>query len=136
MDASLPDHLVLFDGVCNFCNSTVQRIIRNDKKNVFYFASLQSDIGQKILDNFRLKTNAADTIVYIRNGIVFTKSDAALQIAGRMKFPFPVLCLGFIVPRFLRNIIYDYIAKNRYKWFGKSENCVVPTEEQKKKFIS
>jgi len=135
VDTSLPDHLILFDGVCNLCNSTVQRVIRNDSKNIFYFTSLQSEAGQKILDNFRLKTNTFNTFLYLRNGKLFTKSDAALQVAARMKFPYPLLCFGFCVPRFLRNFIYDYIAAHRYKWFGKMDSCPVPDEEQKKRFV-
>ena len=135
METPLPDHLILFDGVCNLCNATVQRVIRNERKNEFFFASLQSETGQKILDNFRLKTNAINTFVYIRNGKAFIKSDAALQVAARLKFPYPLLCFGFIFPRFLRNYIYDYISVHRYQWFGKSDDCPVPAEEQRKKFI-
>lgn len=132
--SSLPGHLVLFDGICHFCNSTVQRIIRNDPSGKFYFIPLQSETGSKMLDKCRHKINA-DTIIFVKHNKCYTKSDAALLIAAEMKFPYPLLCFGFIVPRFLRNLIYDYIARNRYKWFGKSESCMVPDEKQKARFI-
>lgn len=125
--------LILFDGVCNFCNNTVNFIIKKDKKDQFRFASLQSEIGQTLLGGLPSNT---DSIVYVRNQKVLVKSTAALYIATDLGYPFKILAIFRLIPTSWRDSCYDYIAKNRYRWFGKTEQCEIPTEQNRKKFIS
>jgi len=127
--------VVLFDGVCNFCNSSVNMIIDNDKKDVFRFSSLQSDYGQKCLFKFNLPTDKFSTLILIDGEKFFTRSSAALRIARNLSMPYNLLYLFIIVPPFIRNIFYDIISRNRYKWFGKKESCRIPTAEERTKFI-
>lgn len=135
---ALPDHkkLILFDGVCNLCNSSVQYVIKHDKNNVFLFAALQSDIGQQIIEAYKIDTNKVDSILlYTPEKGVDYKSTAALKIASQLGFPQNLMTAFFIIPPFIRNWVYDYIAKNRYKWYGKKESCWIPTPELKSKFL-
>jgi len=128
--------LVLFDGVCNLCNASVQFIIKHDKKDKFRFAAIQSEIGQQIFKTNQIDTIEIDSIILYseKKGISY-KSSAALKIAMLLGLPISLLGVFWIVPPFIRNWVYDYIAKNRYKWYGKRENCMVPTPEIQKKFI-
>ena len=128
--------IVLFDGVCNLCNSSINFIIRHDKKNRFMFAALQSEKGIEILKQYGFNSAVTNSIVLIKNKNIFLKSSAALQIAKSLNGLFPALYIFMIIPPFIRNIVYDFIAANRYKWFGKKEVCMIPTEELKSKFIS
>ncbi|AXP82345.1 hypothetical protein CJ739_3283 [Mariniflexile rhizosphaerae] len=135
---ALPDHkkLILFDGVCNLCNSSVQYVIKHDKNNVFLFAALQSDTGQQIIEAYKINTNKVDSILLYTPGKgVDYKSTAALKIASQLGFPQNLMTAFFIIPPFIRNWVYDYIAKNRYKWYGKKESCWIPTPELKSKFL-
>lgn len=135
---TLPKHkkLILFDGVCNLCNSSVQYVIKHDKNNVFLFAALQSDIGQQIIEAYKIDTNKVDSILlYTPEKGVDYKSTAALKIASQLGFPQNLMTVFFIIPPFIRNWVYDYIAKNRYKWYGKKESCWIPTPELKSKFL-
>lgn len=128
--------VVLFDGVCNFCNSSILKIIRHDKKNVFFFASLQSDIGIEITTHFNIDILKVDSIIMVESEDKFSvKSTAALRILKEFNGFWKILQIGLIIPENIRNIIYDYIAKNRYKWFGKKDECMIPTPEIKSKFI-
>ena len=128
--------IMLFDGVCNFCNSSVLKIIKHDKKGVFLFASLQSEIGKKITSYFEIDTNKIDSIILIESATKFSiKSTAALNILKHFGGFWFVYQIGWIFPENVRNSIYDYIAKNRYKWFGKKDQCMMPTNEIKSKFI-
>jgi len=128
--------LVLFDGVCNLCDASVQYIIKHDKSDVFRFAALQSDIGEQIIKEFKIDTDKIDSILLYseENGISY-KSTAALKIASKLGFPRNLMVVFLIVPAFIRNWVYDYIAKNRYKWYGKKEECMIPTPELKAKFL-
>lgn len=128
--------LILFDGVCNLCNTSVQYIIKHDKKDVFKFTPIQSEVGQELIKNHHLEINKTDSIILYseKKGISY-KSSAVLKIAMMLGFPIFVLGVFWIVPPFIRNWVYDYIAKNRYKWYGKRENCMMPTPELRKKFI-
>jgi predicted DCC family thiol-disulfide oxidoreductase YuxK len=110
--------------------------MRNDSKNHFLFAPLQSEIGQKLLKEFNIDPVDTDSIVLIEGGKASTRSAAALKIASKLKGLYPLLYAGMIIPSFIRNGIYNYIAKNRYKWFGKKESCMIPTPEMRAKFIS
>lgn len=129
--------LILFDGVCNLCDASVQYIIKHDKKDVFRFAALQSDIGQQIINQFKIDTNKTDSILlYSEERGIDYKSTAALKIAKHLGFPRNLMFVFLIVPAFIRNWVYNYIAKNRYKWYGKKEECMIPTPELKSKFIA
>ena len=127
--------LILFDGVCNLCNSSVQFILLRDKKDRFRFASLQSDYGQSILKQYNLPTDKFNSLALVENGKIYQKSTGALRIARNLKGLWPMLYGFIIVPPFIRNLIYDIIAKNRYRWFGKKEECMLPRPEWKQKFL-
>lgn len=135
-DTTKDTAIILFDGVCNLCNTSVQFIIQHDKNNYFKFASLQSEVGQELLKKYKIDTSIADSIVLIENNRSYVKSTATLRIARHLKALYPLLYGLIIVPPFVRNVIYDFIAKNRYKWFGKQETCMVPSAEITSKFIS
>ena len=129
-------HLVLFDGVCNLCNSSVQYIIKHDKQNEFLFASLQSHTAKQVIDQFKIDISKIDSIVLLKsNKKLYLKSTAALKIAALLGFPNNMLSVFLIIPPFIRNWVYDFIARNRYKWYGKQESCMIPTEELKHKFL-
>ena len=128
--------LIFFDGVCILCNTSVNYIIKYDKKNVFRFVALQSEIGQKIVKEFNIDPKKTDSIIlFSEEQKLSYKSTAALKIANHLNFPFNILVVFLIIPPFIRNWVYDYIAKNRYKWYGKRKECMVPTAELKNKFI-
>jgi len=129
--------LILFDGVCNLCNSSVLFVIKRDKNNRFLFAPLQSDVGAAIITEFEIDTTKTDSILLFNpeKNKVYEKSSAALRIAKHLDFPTHLLSLFFIIPTFIRNWVYDFIAKNRYKWYGKKEACMIPTPELKAKFL-
>jgi len=129
--------LILFDGVCNLCNSSVLYVIKRDKSNTFLFAPLQSDIGQDIISTFNIDTKTTDSIILYNPKLnkVYHKSAAALHISKSLGFPLNLSAIFFIVPPFLRNWVYDYVAKNRYKWYGKKDSCMIPTPELQAKFI-
>ncbi len=128
-------HILLFDGVCNLCNRLVQFVIRRDPQGKFYFASLQSVRGQQLLQKHHLSTHDLDSFVYIRGNRCDTKSTAALHLFKELGGWWRLL-YGFILfPRPLRDAVYNWIAKNRYRWFGKQETCMIPTPEMKKRFL-
>ena len=128
--------LILFDGICNLCNNAVLYIIKHDKNNRFMFTALQSESGKQITEHFNIDTSKIDSILLYspNNGITY-KSTAALKIAHKLGFPRNLLVIFLIVPAFIRNWVYDYIAKNRYKWYGKRDECMIPTKELKEKFV-
>ena len=128
--------LIIFDGVCNLCNTSVQYVIEHDKKDMFLFTALQSEIGQKIINEYKIATKNIDSIIlYSETKGISYKSTAALRIASDLGFPNNLMSVLFIIPPFIRNWVYDYIAKNRYKWFGKKKSCMIPTPELKSKFL-
>jgi predicted DCC family thiol-disulfide oxidoreductase YuxK len=128
-------HVILFDGVCNFCNYWVNFIIDRDKDDIFRFAALQSEAGQKLLNKFNLKTDDFDTFILIKGETYFTKSTAALKIARKLNYPVKVLYYFIFIPKFLRDLLYSLIAINRYKFFGKRDICRIPSENEKEKFL-
>ena len=134
----IPEHnkLVLFDGVCNLCNPSIQYIIKHDKKNMFLFAPLQSELANQIIKSENLDVHKTDSILLYepKNGVSI-KSTAALKIAKSLGFPVNLSLVFFIVPPFIRNLGYDYIAKNRYKWYGKRESCMIPSPDLEAKFL-
>jgi len=128
--------IILFDGVCNFCNSSVNFIIKRDNKNKFKFAALQSDFGKEMLGKLSLQSENLKTLILIEDARYFTRSGAALRIAKHLNGAWKLFYLFIIIPPFIRNLFYELIARYRYKWFGKRETCRVPTGEEKGKFIS
>lgn len=127
--------IILFDGVCNFCNFWVNYVIEKDKNDLFRFASLQSELGKSVLRQLNLSENILDTFVLLDEKKYFLRSTAALKVVKDIKSWLKVLYPLIILPGFLRDWVYNLVAKNRYKIFGKSEFCRIPSEEEKSKFI-
>jgi predicted DCC family thiol-disulfide oxidoreductase YuxK len=128
--------IILFDGVCNLCNGSVNFVIDRDKNDTFRFAALQSEEGKHVLKEAGIEEAYLDSIVLLKNGKMYKKSAAALHIAKKMSGMWPLMSAFFIFPAFLRDIVYDFIARNRYKWFGRQEVCRIPSPELKAKFLS
>ncbi|MDX6181501.1 thiol-disulfide oxidoreductase DCC family protein [Flavobacterium sp. Fl-77] len=128
--------IILFDGLCNLCNGAVQFIIKRDKKDVFRFVALQSELGIEICRYIGIDQQKIDSIVLYKPAVAYYyKSTAVLEIADELGGFYGLLAVFKIVPEKVRNYIYDYIAKNRYKWYGKKESCMIPTPELKAKFL-
>ncbi|HSP12311.1 MAG TPA: thiol-disulfide oxidoreductase DCC family protein [Salegentibacter sp.] len=128
--------IVLFDGVCNLCNGAVTYIIKHDKKDVFRFASLQSEIGRQLVSERGMDPNDLDTIVLIEPGVAYyRKSTAALEISKDLSGGASFLQHFWFIPESLRDGIYNFVANNRYKWYGKKDQCMIPTPELKSKFL-
>ena len=137
-DARTPRPLMLFDGVCNLCNATVQWVLKRDKAERFYFASLQSDAALEELAKADPALDVAtlpDSIVLVDEAGIHTRSTAALRIARRLGFPYTILGAAMLVPRPIRDRVYDFVARNRYQWFGRQETCTVPTPELTSRFL-
>lgn len=127
--------VVLFDGVCQFCNSSVHFIIDRDSRRRFRFAALQSPVGQTLLSRFGLSQSDFDSLVLIEDERCFLRSTAALRIARRLNGLWPLLYVFIVVPRFLRDGVYSFIAHRRYRWFGKMDACRIPTPELRERFL-
>ncbi len=128
--------IILFDGVCNLCNGAIQFMIKHDTKDTFRYAALQSNIGKKLIAERNIDTDNVDSIILIEPGVAYyNKSDAALQIGKQLKGYRTISSLLYLLPSGLRNIVYDFIAQNRYKWYGKKEACMIPAPELKAKFL-
>lgn len=128
--------IILFDGVCNLCNKSVQFIIRHDTKKNYRFASLQSKSGQNLLQQYKIPQTQYQSIVLIENNQAYTQSTAALKVAKNLNGPVKLFTVFNIVPPAIRNTVYNFIARNRYKWFGKKESCMVPTVDVKARFLN
>ncbi len=135
MSIAFKKSIILFDSVCNLCNNTVQFVIKRDNKQQFLFASLQSDAAAKLLLQFSNKKIGLQSIVLIEDNKVYDKSTAALRIARKLNPLWNILYIFIIVPKNLRDLVYDYIAKHRYKWFGKQDSCILFIKEYKNRFI-
>ena len=131
----LPPHLLLFDGECNLCNALVQFILRHDHQQRFRFAALQSATGQRVARELPAQERAADSLIYLRNGRLHTRSTAALLVARDLSGVWPLAYGLIVLPRFLRNAGYDLVARHRYRWFGKRDQCMVPTAELVDRFL-
>ena len=127
--------IILFDGVCNLCNRSVNFIISKDKKDVFRFATLQSDIGMSLMSQHGINTTKTDSVILIDTNEYHERSSAILQIVKNLSGGYALLYFFIIVPKCIRDWGYDYIAKNRYKWYGKKDSCMVPTPELVSKFL-
>jgi len=130
------DPVILFDGVCNLCNSSVLFIIKRDPKAKFKFASLQSEFGKSHLEKFGLPVTELNSVLLIKDGKLFQKSNAALEIAKHLGGGWPVFYVFKLVPAFFRDGFYSWIARNRYRWFGKKDACMIPTPELKSRFLA
>jgi predicted DCC family thiol-disulfide oxidoreductase YuxK len=129
--------IILFDGICNFCNASVLFIVRHDKKDVFRFVSLQTTFGQEILNHIGVDIKKIDSIVLYEPGVAYyLKSEAAFKIAYELNGLYKFLGFFSVLPKSITNLFYDYIAKNRYKWFGKKESCMMPTTDLANKFLA
>ena len=129
------ERIILFDGICNLCNHSIQFIIRNDSKKKFKFAALQSDFAQKLVPDVTIKNGAPESIILVESGKIYSHSTAALLIAKQLEFPIFLLYGFMVIPKFIRDRIYKWIAKNRYRWFGKQESCMLPSVELKERFL-
>lgn len=134
MDTS-SNPVILFDGVCNYCNSMINFVIRQDKKQQMRFATLQSDIAQNLLEYYGLSKDNFDSFVFIENGQAYLQSTAALKVLNRLPWYWQWTQLFRVIPKFIRDSVYNFIAKRRYKWFGKKESCMIPTPEVKSRFL-
>ncbi|PQJ09422.1 hypothetical protein CJD36_019460 [Flavipsychrobacter stenotrophus] len=128
--------ILFFDGVCNLCNSTIQKIIRFDKQKQFLFAPLQSTAGREALQHVTEAEGKAGSVILFHNDQYYTRSSAVLQVFRLLGGWFNLLLAGYILPRFLRDALYNYIASHRYKWFGQQNECMVPTAELKERFLA
>lgn len=126
--------IVLFDGECNFCNTSVQFIIKRDPQAVFQFASLQSNIGKALIDQYRVPLNM-DSLILIDGERCYLQSTAALRICKYLKGSYKVLYCLVLIPKPIRNVVYRIIARNRYKWFGKSKSCMIPSPSDRERFL-
>ena len=128
--------IILFDGLCNLCDAAVQFVIKHDKKDVFRFVAIQSELGEQILKHIGINPMNIDSVILYEPGIAYYyKSQAALEIVKSLGGFFHFGTVFRIVPTGIRNNLYDYIAKNRYKWYGKKESCWVPTQDLQNKFL-
>lgn len=126
--------IILFDGVCNLCDKFVQFVLRHDKEKQFIFASLQSSIGQQLLREYNLE-NSLKTVVLISDGVAYLYSDVAIRVGNTLGGWMKITYLFYLVPKFFRDIIYNWIAANRYRLFGKQDHCIIPKVEWKDRFI-
>ncbi len=126
--------IVLFDGYCNLCSGAVQFILKRDRKKKFYFGSLQSEFGQKLLLDHHFPSKDFNSLVLIENGKIYTKSTGALKIAKSLNGFWPIFYAALIIPKFLRDQVYNWIAKNRYKWFGRKDQCLLLTDQELQDF--
>lgn len=127
--------IILFDGVCNFCDSTVQFIMKHDQAGYFQFAALQSDVGRELLTQFNIPKNI-DSVVLIEDGKVYMESTAALKICKKLDKVWPIYYLFTPIPRRIRNALYKLFAKHRYRLFGRKQACLLPTPAQRQRFLS
>jgi predicted DCC family thiol-disulfide oxidoreductase YuxK len=129
------ESIILFDGVCNLCNRSVQFIIRRDKKNRFRFAAIQGKTGQSLMQQFQLTQNEINSFLLIEGQKIYTRSTAALRVFRQLGGLWSLLYVFIIVPPFIRDVIYNWVARNRYKWYGKRDACMIPSDELKSKFL-
>ncbi len=129
------DNLILFDSVCKLCHGWSRFIIKYDRNHVFKLATVQSEQGQAILEHFDMPTSYFDTMLYVENNRAYEKSTAFLKVVNKLPYPFKLLQVFYLIPRFIRDWFYDRIALNRYKLFGKYDNCLLPTADHNNRFL-
>lgn len=131
----MPKLIILFDGVCNLCNGFVQFVIKRDPHARFKFAALQSDAAVELLLTHQIDPKELSSVIFIVNKTVYTQSDAALKIAQNLGSAWPLAASLLIIPKFIRNAVYRFIAKNRYRWFGKTDQCMMPNPRFENRFF-
>ncbi|HVP30136.1 MAG TPA: thiol-disulfide oxidoreductase DCC family protein [Myxococcota bacterium] len=131
-----PRAILLFDGVCNLCHAAVRFVTERDPAGRFAFAPLQSELGRRLLRQAGLPEDTLDTVVLLQDGRAYLRSDAMLRAMKRLRAPWPLASLALVVPRFLRDGVYDFVARHRYRWFGRKDACPVPTPEQRARFLA
>ena len=132
----MSNSIILFDGVCNFCDASINFVIERDKKGKFKYASLQSEVGEKYLNKFGLYTQSYDSFILVEGDKYYTKSSAALRVTKDMTGLWPMLYAFMVIPKVMRDAVYSLIAKNRYKWFGKKDECMLPSPEVRALFLA
>lgn len=132
----LEDRVVLFDGVCRLCSAWARFLIRFDHQGIFKLCAVQSEEGRAILDFYGMPTDYFETMALVEGPTLYTKSTAFFHVMRRLPFPWPLLLVFVVVPRFVRDWIYDHVAINRYKIFGRFESCVLPTPDHERRFFS
>lgn len=135
IQSSLPERIVIFDGVCNLCEFSVNFIYERDREGKFTFTPAQSPLGQMLLEKYQIHSDTLDTVVLVKHNRAFSRSTAALKIAAELDLPWNVLQFFSYIPQPIRDWIYDLIARNRYEWFGKKESCMIPTKKIKARFL-
>ncbi len=136
-DLPIDKKIILFDGVCNLCNSSVQFVIKHDKKDIFRFVPLQSALGLKIINHIGIDIKNTDSIIlYEPTKAYYYKAEAALKVVNEFGGVYSLLQIFNIFPKFISNTVYDYVARNRYKWYGKQDACMIPTPELRAKFLA
>jgi len=128
--------IILFDGICNLCNFWVNFIIDRDKRNYFLFAPLQSETAKYLTKKYNIDTNKINSVILIEKNNYYIKSTAIIKISGKLKGFWKMFYVAVIIPPFIRNIFYNIAAKYRYRWFGKREECRIPTPEIRQKFLA
>ncbi|WP_144697186.1 thiol-disulfide oxidoreductase DCC family protein [Fictibacillus phosphorivorans] len=127
--------VLLFDGVCNLCNGSVQFILKHEKSEKLKFSAIQSEAGQKLLSQYNINPEQTNSVILICDGVVYTESDAVAKVAEFLKFPYNTGRYMKVVPRQIRNVFYKKVASNRYKWFGQKESCMIPTPDLRNRFL-
>ena len=135
LELSKTNPILLFDGVCNLCNGAVQFVIKNDSKNTLRFTALQSEYGQQVLEHFNLPKEDLFSIILVENEKAYMRSSAALRMLKNMGGILSLMYFFIIIPNPIRDVVYNFIAKNRYKWFGEKESCMIPTPDLKSRFL-
>jgi predicted DCC family thiol-disulfide oxidoreductase YuxK len=135
-NVGIEDKVILFDGVCKLCNAWSKFIIKYDKKHVFKLCSVQSEEGEKILLHFGFPTEFYETMLYVEGGQCFQQSDAFFRVMAKLGFPWKMVCVFWIIPKLIRNWMYDRIALNRYRLFGKYDYCVLPVPDHEDRFLT
>lgn len=128
--------IILFDGICNLCNRSIQFVIKHDKEKVYRFAAFQSKAGQKLLQQYNLPLKQYSSFLLIENNKAYSQSTAALKVAKNLSGLVKLAVVFNIVPAGIRNIVYNFVARNRYQWFGKKRSCMVPTQDLKARFLT
>lgn len=133
---TMHERLVLFDGVCNFCNFWIQFALKRDKKGTLKFGSLQGETANAILPSYGVDPAVLTSVLFIENGKIYRESTAALRVCRHLDGGWKLLYVLIIIPSFIRDGIYKWIGKNRYKWFGQRDACMLPTPEQRSRFVA
>ncbi|RYY39338.1 MAG: thiol-disulfide oxidoreductase DCC family protein [Chitinophagaceae bacterium] len=128
--------VILFDGVCNYCDAVVNFVIRADRGKNIRYAALQSEAGQKLLEQYGLPREKFDSFVFVENGKALNRSTAMLHVVPYLPWYFQPARLGWLLPRALRDAVYNWVARNRYKWFGRRDACMIPTPDVRSRFLN